>query len=108
MLADVCDDDELKYGKRQEGMFGALSTWVQKCGMALAYLGTGCVLQFAGFDAHLGGAQSASTFTMMRLVLVLAPAVTALIAIVVLFFYPITRQRAVEIRAELEARRGVI
>jgi GPH family glycoside/pentoside/hexuronide:cation symporter len=108
MLADVCDDDELKFGKRREGMFGALFSWVQKCGIALSFLGTGVALQLAGFDSTLGGAQSESTFTIMRLMLVVIPAATSLLAVIALIFYPISRQRAAGIRGELESRRGKI
>jgi GPH family glycoside/pentoside/hexuronide:cation symporter len=32
MLADICDDDELRHGFRREGTFGALFSWVQKTG----------------------------------------------------------------------------
>lgn len=108
MLADVCDDDELKFGNRREGMFGALFSWVQKCGIALSFLGTGVVLQLSGFDAKLGGGQSETTFMIMRLVLVFVPAVMSALAVIALLFFPINRRRAVEIRAELEARRGTV
>lgn len=108
MLADVCDDDELKHGQRREGMFGSLFSWVQKVGFSLSFLGTGVVLQLAGFDEQLGGAQSDRTILIMRGVLVLITSLTAVIAIGVLAFYPISRKRALEIRTELEARRGEV
>ena len=36
MIADVCDQDELKTGERREGMYGAIFWWVVKLGMAAA------------------------------------------------------------------------
>ena len=42
----------------------------------------------------------------MRLVLTISTAVWAIAALVLLYFYPLNRQRAYEIRDALEARRG--
>jgi len=44
----------------------------------------------------------------MRLVLALSTAVWAIAALVLLYFYPLNRKRAYEIRDALEARRGTI
>lgn len=108
MLADVCDDDELRHGLRREGMIGALFSWIQKNGYALAFFGAGVTLNLTGFDAALGGAQTAGAITGMRLVLAVSTAVWAVIALVLLVFYPLSKQRAYEIRDALEARRGTV
>ena len=108
MMADVCDDDELKHGQRREGMFGAVFMWMQKTGIALAFLGTGLALNYVGFDSKLGGHQTPETFFWMRALLAGATSLTAAIAVVVVFFYPITRERAEATRRELEARRGAV
>src|SRR6185436_6153042 len=39
MLADICDEDELKHGFRREGLFGAFYSRVQKTGYSLGFLG---------------------------------------------------------------------
>lgn len=106
MLADVCDEDELRHGLRREGMLGALFSWIQKTGYALAFFGAGVALNLVGFDATLGGAQSADTFRWMRLLLAGSTASWAVIAIALLSLYPLTKRRAYEIRDALEARRG--
>jgi GPH family glycoside/pentoside/hexuronide:cation symporter len=108
MLADVCDDDELRHGLRREGMLGALFSWIQKTGYALAFFGAGVVLDLTGFNASLGGLQSSSTLVGMRLCLAVSTALWALIAIGLLAFYPLSKARAYEIRDALEARRGAI
>jgi GPH family glycoside/pentoside/hexuronide:cation symporter len=108
MMADVCDEDELAHGQRREGMFGAAFMWIQKTGIALAFLGTGLALNWVGFDSKLGGNQSPETFLWMRSLLAGATSITALIAIVVALYYPITRERAEATRRELEARRGAV
>lgn len=108
MLADVCDDDELRHGLRREGMLGALFSWIQKTGYALAFFGAGVALNLTGFNAALGGAQSEGTILGMRLILAVSTVVWAAIAIGLLCLYPLSRERAYEIRDELEARRGTV
>ncbi len=106
MMADICDDDELRYGNRREGMFGSVFSWVEKATVSLSYLGTGLALNWSGFDRNLGGNQATETFTMMRLFLAGAPTITAVFALVALRFYPIDAERAAETRQKLEQRRG--
>jgi len=106
MVADVCDLDELQTGQRREGMFGAVFWWVVKLGMALALALSGYALNFTGFDVALGGAQSAQTLFLMRLLDVGVPALTSLLAIILVAFYPLTESAAREVRTKLEARRG--
>lgn len=108
MMADICDEDELRYGKRREGMFGAVFSWVEKTTISLSYLGTGLALTWAGFNSKLGGNQTPETFTSMRLFLAGAPTLAALFALVALKFYPITAKRAAETRQKLEERRGAV
>jgi GPH family glycoside/pentoside/hexuronide:cation symporter len=106
MLADVCDDDELRHGLRREGMIGALFSWIQKTGFALAYLGSGLVLNFVGFSAAAGGTQLPRAITGMRLTLAGSITLWSVFAIALLAFYPLSKRRAYEIRDELEQRRG--
>jgi GPH family glycoside/pentoside/hexuronide:cation symporter len=106
MLADVCDDDELRHGFRREGMMGALYSWIEKTGFALAFFGTGLALKFTGFDAALGGAQSEGTIFGMRMTLAVSTLLWAVLALWLIVKYPLSQKRAYEIREELEARRG--
>ncbi|MEY3479919.1 MAG: hypothetical protein RIQ71_694 [Verrucomicrobiota bacterium] len=106
MIADVCDFDELKTGQRREGMFGAVFWWVVKLGMALALALSGYALNYTGFDVNLGGAQSAHTLLLMRLLDVGVPAIASLIAIALVAPYPLSEAKARAVREELEKRRG--
>lgn len=108
MLADVCDDDELRHGQRREGIFGSIFSWIQKTGFSLSVLGMGIALQLSGFDAALAGEQSPESMLTLRLFLSVSTAVWAAAAIILLAFYPLTQQRAYEIRDALEARRGAV
>jgi len=106
MIADVCDYDELTTYERREGMFGSIFWWVVKLGMALALAGGGFLLNATGFDVALEGNQTERTIFLMRLCDVVVPIVTSLLAMWAVASFEITEQRALEIRQELEQRRG--
>ena len=52
MVADVCDEDELKTGLRREGMFGAVNGFALKAALSVTALIGGVLLTFTGFDAE--------------------------------------------------------
>ncbi|MCV6605523.1 MAG: MFS transporter, partial [Porticoccaceae bacterium] len=104
MIADVCDMDELHTKQRREGMFGSIYWWVVKLGMAAAIAIGGVLLQATGFDVKLGGDQSEETIFLMRLFDVLIPVMASALALWAISLYPITEQKAHEIRLSLEAR----
>lgn len=105
MTADVCDLDELNNGERREGMFGAVYWWMVKLGTALALLTSGIVLQAVGFNESIDQ-QSAETLVNLRIADIVIPIVTALMAVVIVWKYDITEEKAHQIRAALIARRG--
>jgi GPH family glycoside/pentoside/hexuronide:cation symporter len=106
MIADVCDYDELTTRERREGMYGSVYWWVVKLGMAAAIAGGGYLLNATGFDVALGGAQAPATLTWMRAFDAFIPAATSVLAILAVWAYPLTEERARDNRATLEARRG--
>lgn len=106
MIADVVDFDELQTHQRREGMYGSIFWWVVKVGMAGALALGGFLLNWTGFDVALEGNQTADALFWMRFADVVLPIIASLIAIWAIASYPLTEQRAHEIRAELEARRG--
>ncbi|MGI9286483.1 MAG: MFS transporter [Pseudomonadales bacterium] len=108
MIADVCDMDELETNQRREGMFGSIYWWVVKLGMAVALAAGGFLLNATGFDVALGGNQSGDTIFMMRLFDVLIPMACSAIAIWMIATYPITEEKAHQIRLQLEQRKGKI
>jgi GPH family glycoside/pentoside/hexuronide:cation symporter len=108
MMADICDEDELQYGQRREGMFSSVFGWITKSAIALSAVAHGIALSLSGFDEELGGNQSDETFLAMRLTLMLGPFIPTLIALFVLSKFPITRQKALQTRNQLEEVRGII
>jgi len=106
MIADVVDLDELQTRERREGMYGAVFWWVIKLGMAAALAGGGFLLNATGFDVALAGNQSAQAIFLMRLFDSAVPFVASGLAIWAIAKFPITEERAHQVRLELEARRG--
>jgi len=106
MIADVVDMDELETYERREGLYGAVFWWVVKLGMAAALAASGVLLNATGFDVALEGDQAERTIFLMRVFDCVVPFVASGLAIWAIAAFPITEQRAHEIRLELEARRG--
>jgi GPH family glycoside/pentoside/hexuronide:cation symporter len=50
MVGDICDEDELKTGKRSEGSYYAIFWWFIKMGSALASFVAGALIVFTMFD----------------------------------------------------------
>ncbi|HRY99649.1 MAG TPA: MFS transporter [Bacteroidales bacterium] len=106
MTADVCDLDELENGMpRKEGTFGAIYWWMVKLGQGLALVLGGLVLKLVGFDQN-SAVQTAETITRLRLADITIPAITAALAIWIMWKYDLTEDRAREIKDELVKRRG--
>ena len=107
MLADVADFDELEGGRRREGAFASILSYVLKFGTTMTLLITGPLIELTGFDAHKV-LQGPATILGLRILFAVVPATAALLAAVALRRYPLTRARMSAIRARLEARRGVV
>ena len=106
MIADVIDMDELNTHERREGMYGSIFWWVVKLGMAAAIAGGGILLNATGFDVALEGEQAERTILFMRFFDAFIPCVASGVAIWAIATFSITEERAHEVRAELEKRRG--
>jgi len=52
MLADIYDIDEIRSGKRQEGLYAGMTTFLRKFASGVAVLLLGFGLQFMGFDQN--------------------------------------------------------
>jgi len=108
MQADVVDYDELKTGERREGSFSSIYSWILKLSFMVGFLISGPLLEITGFDANLGNNQPENVYTNMRIGFLIIPVLALGIALVLLRSYPITAKKAVDIRQELEVRRGKV
>jgi glycoside/pentoside/hexuronide:cation symporter, GPH family len=106
MIPEAVDADELKLGQRREGMFSAIYGWTYKLGAALAILLSGYVLSWTGFQTNLVGPQSPETIFWLRFCFSFIAAIAMLITTALVLTYPITEQKAYEIRQQLAARKA--
>ncbi|MDF7823426.1 MFS transporter [Pontiellaceae bacterium B12227] len=105
MTADVTDWDELKNGTRREGAFGAFYGWTMKLGFAICFFLAGLILEWTGFDASLGGAQSPETLQSMLFLYTVIPVVGLIGTMLCVWRFPINEKVAHEIRGQLEQRK---
>ena len=105
MIADVCDYDELRSGKRREGFYGAVYTSIEKSAWSVSLAFQGVLLAASGFNAALT-LQAPETIRYWMLALVITQPVGFLIGIGLMLFYPLTGTRVAEIRSVLNARAG--
>jgi Na+/melibiose symporter-like transporter len=107
MLADIATNSELERGEANEGMFFGANSFLTKVYNAAAQFWTGFALEhIVHYRAGEHVVQSADALHRMRLLYAVPPVVTALIAVVVLLRYDLTRAKMAEVTRALEARRG--
>jgi GPH family glycoside/pentoside/hexuronide:cation symporter len=104
MQADVVDLDELRSGQRREGIFGAAAGWVMKSAGAMAGVLSGLMLNATGYNVALGANQTASTYFWMRFLFAFGTAAMSSFCFLLLWRYPLTESRMLEIRKELDRR----
>ncbi len=103
MTADVCDLDELNTGERREGILGAVYWWMVKFGNAFAGLLAGFILAYVGFDPENVTPES---MWGLRFFYSFLPIVGVVGAILVMWNYDITEEKAAEIRAALQVKKS--
>jgi glucuronide carrier protein len=102
--ADTVEYGEWKTGVRAEGIIYALFSFTRKTGQAVGGALAAYALAIGGYAAGVE-MQSDSAEWGIRAAAGLLPAVAALIAIVIMFFYPLTDARHRQIVAEIAERR---
>lgn len=110
IVADVVEEDELKYGKRREGIFSGYLVFFRKLASALAVFIVGQVLSLTGFVTSTTGSfyieQPESALLALRFFVGVFPAIMLSLAIIVAWRYPLDRESYNEIRHQLIERRG--
>ncbi|MFK7910920.1 MAG: MFS transporter [Akkermansiaceae bacterium] len=107
MVADVCDADELRTGLRREGMFGAVKGFALKLAQAITSAVGGYMIALAGFDPDVAndtGVPEDVIFNMKAMV-VGVTCIGLVVAAIVMWFYPISREAAVRTQEALAKKR---
>lgn len=104
MTADITDEDELATGLRREGMYVAVGGFFGKIISIVTLLLGGWLPHLAGYSDP-GLPPGPGQLGLMRAMLIGIQMTAILAAIVVIWFYPITRARSEETRRLLDARK---
>jgi glucuronide carrier protein len=104
--SDTVEYGEWKTGVRSEGITYALFSFTRKSGQALGGALAAYAIAWGGYNAATTH-QTAHADLGIRVGVGLIPAACALIAFVIMFFYPLTDKRHAQILAEVQARRAV-
>ncbi len=105
MQADTVDFGEWKTGTRSEGGSYSILSFVRKVGQGVGGFVGGAVIGAFGYVAK-APEQSAEALWGIRLATGLVPAVLGIIAALVIWFYPHSEERHVQVVADLTERRA--
>ena len=105
MISDICDEDELATGIRREGIYWAVYNWWWKVGVSISTVLSGYLLRLTRF-VEGAATQSDSTMLWVRVWEIGLPPLLCLIGAALLVKYPLTEQRAYEVKTLLEQRRA--
>ncbi|MGB3716743.1 MAG: MFS transporter [Candidatus Promineifilaceae bacterium] len=111
MVADVVEIDELKSGKRREGIYSGYLVFFRKLATALAIFGVTRILTMTDFVESTTGSlqyveQPDSALQALRLLVGVVPAAMLVVAIIAASRYPLDRETHMNIRRQLEMRRA--
>ncbi len=101
MIADICDYDEFTYGKSRRGMFASIYSWANKTIISLSIIIGFSALSYAGFNQELGINQSQNTIMNMRLLMVFGELIPNILALIIVHFYPLTKEKSLKISIAL-------
>lgn len=105
MMADVCDEDELNTGERREGSYAAAGSFLKKSMEVVVLALSGAMPRLAGY-VDTSVAPTIDQLERMKVLLYSTDIVGVLLALALLWCYPLTRERCQEIRVKLAARNG--
>lgn len=103
MYTDTADYSELQTGRRATALIMSASLFALKLGVALGAAILAWILAGYGYVPNVQ--QTATSLLGIRLSMSVYAAIPALIGAVIMFFYPLTNEKMVEIEEELNSRR---
>jgi glycoside/pentoside/hexuronide:cation symporter, GPH family len=109
IVADVVEEDELKTGKRREGLYAGYLVFFRKLATAVAVFAATQVLNLAGFQEGTTGSQfieqPESALLALRLLVGFVPAIMLVGAIYFAWQYPLDRDTHRQLRRQLMEQR---
>ena len=106
MYADVSDFAENRDGTASTGLIFSSASMAQKFGGAFGGFAVMWLLKAFGYNTTSGVVQTPEAINGLWLLMSWIPAAVAALAVVVIFFYPLTRARMIAIQDELAVKRA--
>lgn len=105
MLSDVIDEDELRTGARREGMYFGINGLLVRLAISFQAVIMGFVFNASGYDANLPVAsQPAGTITGIKVLLVIIPIISVLIAVLIFSRYPLSGEKLREVKEKIKEK----
>ncbi|MFX0060124.1 MAG: MFS transporter [Candidatus Hodarchaeota archaeon] len=91
LLGDIIDKDELETGQRREGAYFGINALITKPAQSVSAVISGLVFSLTGYiqDLPIGDFQPASAIFGIKLLIGLIPAISILLGLISLWFYPL-------------------
>lgn len=106
LYAEIIDEDQIKTGVRREGAFYGMNALVMRLSVIVHGFVSAFVLNSSGYDNMLD-TQPESALWGIRLLMGGLPMIFVALAIVVLFFYPLDKQRLAEVQKKVREMNGI-
>ncbi|NMM93768.1 MFS transporter [Bifidobacterium oedipodis] len=106
MITDVIDDIEVSSGMREDATCYSVYSFARKLGQAFAGWFSGAALTWIGYQEGATAVQSQETLDGLYMYVTLLPTIFfALVLVILLFIYPLSKKRVEENTAALQAKR---
>ena len=105
MYADVADYSELKDGTASTGLIFSSASMAQKFGGAFGGSAVMWILAAFGYSTVAGTVQTDTAIMGLRILMSWVPAAVAALSILVVWFYPLTKQKMAGVQEELAKKR---
>ncbi len=105
MLGDTADYSEYTFGRRATGLTFSAGTFAMKFGGGMAGVAMMFVLRIQGYFGQGVTEQSQKALNGIRLINSFVPVIFIILAILIIFIYPLTTEKMIEIETELKARK---
>lgn len=106
MMADVCDHDQAESGNERMGLYYSLLQLSSKLAAGLMASGIYLALSWIGFNPNAGGENSQAMIDNVRYLIVFTPIAAYLVVLLLMWKYPIDRERQEELRRIIDEQVG--
>ncbi len=106
MTADVIDIDELRSGKRREGIFGAIYWWMVKVGFAIAGACSGLIMWLVDFQSDIPTTEQIPAVDGLHAFFCFIPVVGTFIAMLIMKGYDLDEEKANDVRRQLQEKKS--